>query len=258
MKMKYKSILFNWARFRLLLVATCALCSCLPSAYAEEEETLSVAFYCILWDMNASQTPLCYISEGEKKELGRLVNTQKSMSPYQYTGSPLLLFYNSKAYNAAPDAVNVPVASVRIDPGLKEPLLVISKRKEGDLSIFSIEHSMSVYGKDTYRFYNTTSRRIAIKVDNSVMKLDPKSMDHMIPDTTEHRNAHVKAIEIKDDGSMKKLYTNMWPKRKNQRYLCFITDADERRPGRIKVKVITDFVVKDAPVEESDGLLIPF
>jgi|GEM_PF-4516937 hypothetical protein len=256
MKMKYKSILFNWARFRLLLVVTCVLCSYLPNAYAEQP--ISVSFNCILWDMNASQIPLCYISKGKKQELGRLVNTQKSMSPYQYTGSPLLLFYNSKTYDASPDAVNVAVASVRIDPGLKEPLLVISKRKNGDLSIFSIEHSMSVYGKDTYRFYNTTSRRIAIKVDNSVMKLDPNSMENMIPDTTEHPNAHVKAVEIKDDGSIKKLYTNMWPKRKNQRYLCFITDADERKPGRIKVKVITDFVVKDAPIEEADGLLVPF
>jgi len=180
------------------------------------------------------------------------------MSPFQYKGSPLLLFYNSKTYNTDADAINVPVASVRIDPRLQEPLFVISKRKDGQLSIFAVEDSQSVYGKDTYRFYNTTSRDMAIKVDNSVLKLGPKSMDHMIPDFTDQPNAHVKAVEIKEDGGIKRLYTNMWPKRKNQRYLCFITDVDERKPGRIKVKVITDFVTTNGTVEESDVLLMPF
>ena len=256
--MKYKLTLFNRARLRLLFVATCALYACLPSTYAVEEDPISVSFYCILWDMSASQIPMCYISEGEKKDLGRLVDTQRSMFSYTYKGSPLLLFYNSKTYNTDADAINVPVASVRIDPRSKEPLLVISKRKDGGLSIFAIEDSMSVYGKDTYRFYNTTSRNMAIKVDNSVMKLGPKSMDSIIPDLKSHPNAHVKAVEIREDGAVKRLYTNMWPKRKNQRSLCFITNADERKPGRIKVKVITDFVFNNVTADETDGLLIPF
>lgn len=239
-------------------MATCALCSCLPCIYAVEEEPITVSFYCILWDMSASQIPLCYVSEGEKKDLGRLVDTQRSMSPFQYEGSPLLLFYNSKSYNTNADAINVPLASVQIDPRLKEPLLVISKRKDGQLFVLAVEDSKSVYGKNTYRFYNTTSRDMAIKVDNSVLKLGPKSMDHMIPDFANHPNAHVKAIEIKENGGIKRLYTNMWPKRKNQRYLCFITDVNERKSGKFKVKVITDFVTTNGTVEESEGLLMPF
>ena len=99
---------------------------------------------------------------------------------------------------------------------------------------------------------------MAIKVDNSVMKLNPNSMDHMVPDYKDHPNAHVKAIEIKEDGGIKRLYTNMWPKRNNQRYLCFITDADERNPGRIKVKVITDFIIDKVVHDHSEGLLVPF
>ena len=207
--------------------------------------------------MSASQIPLCYISEGETKNLGRLVDTQRSL-PFQYRGNPVLRFYDSRAYNANEGAMNIPVASARIDPRLKKPLLVITKRKDGGLSIFAIEDSMSVYGKGTYRFYNTTSRNMAIKVDNSVMKLGPKSMDSIIPDLKSHPNAHVKAVEIREDGAVKRLYTNMWPKRKNQRYLCFITDMEERKPSRIKVKVITDFVTTNGTVEESDGLLMPF
>ena len=202
--------------------------------------------------------PLCYVSGGEKKDLGHQVDTQRSLFPFRYKGSPLLQFYDSKTYNTDAAAINVPIVSVRIDPRLQEPLLIISKRKDGQLSIFAVEDSQSVYGKDTYRFYNMTSRRIAIKVDNSVMKLDPNSMEHMIPDTTKNPNAHVKAVEIKEDGGIKRLYTNMWPKRKNQRYLCFITDADERKPGRIKIKVITDFVTTNESMQESDGLLMLF
>jgi len=220
----------------------------LPVALVAQDEPQSVSFdfRCLAMSQELRMMEL-YIGSPEDSERQRVrLNDLSKTEAYDYTGAPLLYFYDEASGGSL-------VATYRYNPEQVAPLLLFVANEKGAtpaFSVLSIEDSWSKVGPGTCLLVNLTSKALYWKFGDERFKI--RSKDQRLIDAKKEAKTPVIALEMDKDGNPYRVYRGQWHNVENMRRLIFVRDTTEKEVGSVRVKIIEDFYVPEAESVDED------
>ena len=214
----------------------------LPVALVAQDEPQSVSFdfRCLAMSQELRMMEL-YIGSPEDSERQRVrLNDLSKTEAYDYTGAPLLYFYDEASGGSV-------VATYRYNPEQVAPLLLFVANEKGAtpaFSVLSIEDSWSKVGQGTCLLVNLTSKALYWKFGDERFKIPSK--DQRLIDSQKEAKTPVIALEMDKNGNPYRVYRGQWHNVENMRRLIFVRDTTEKEVGSVRVKIIEDFYVPEA------------
>lgn len=188
---------------------------------------------------------LQFQSQTADAEVENIVASRRFLSrPYDYTGSPDLVFFKQERDPVTGEPRRVPLARVRLPEDQKEVLLLFSEaRNSGGLPyrVMLIHHDPEKFSAGSYRVFNLTKRTMAMKIDESMFVIKPEGIQTFKPE--EHK-AGTEGIQISGwvEGEARTLFSGQHSYEPNARKLVFIRERSPARETSLEISVIRDLV----------------
>ncbi|WP_309383751.1 hypothetical protein [Cerasicoccus frondis] len=228
--MECSKIIIRNAFFLVLLQA--AFASMLLAE--DSSESIRVKFTSISWD-KPIQEELFVLSGGEMMPLQ--IHTMQRSKLVDYRGNNPIIFYR-KSSNPSADIQFVPVAQVRVNSSLVEPLFIFFKQAD-DYRIFVVEDSFEAFPVGSYRFLNLTDKDMIAQLGSNKIALNPRTLDALkgpFERTLEYQVAFV----VREEDGLAPIYYNRWMHVENYRYLILISESKSRDTGPINFRILSD------------------
>lgn len=217
---------------------------CAQQVSSEEAETISVRFTCLAWD-SVDSRGLNYMTEGE--EVGLRISSAFRSPKYEYTGlNPFVIYTKKSAPNG--ESLKVPVASVSIDPELKDVLLLFVQQRsteagesaQSKYTILVMNESLNTFPFGSYRIFNFSERDVGGILGDSKFILPPKSQKVITPSVENHLSMQVHFSKKQDEQWVPEVNTR-WNYEENARRIVFISEDTSSRRSKIKIKTISEY-----------------
>ncbi len=202
---------------------------------AEESAPLRTEFSCLSWPDRLKEV-LYVRTEGEYKPVD--VQSLKRSSLIKYVGSNPVVFYR-KGKDSEGNTVYSPAAQVEIGETLERPLLLFRNDGSG-YAIGAMEDSFQKYPVGSYRFYNLTDMDLKARLGTRLIELEPHQRVALKQPFPGDEEIPVMFVVQEPDG-LKPLYSNKWDHLSEYRYLILISEAESKRNGPIKFRILTDY-----------------
>lgn len=226
--MKYKS-LFPYAicvgvvlRFVLWGVA---------QAQVQEPPERRVSFRIMSW--NGSIENLYYMEKPDK-EAPVSVSSFSRSKYYRFTSSGPLVFF-TKTVDAEGNPVRVPQVSVPLNHLEERSLVMLFKDNEGGYRAVVLRDDLSDFKGGHYNFVNLTTSAVAVRCGTKEGVV-PSLKNLVLDAKPEEGNASGVAVYIRNEDTLRAVYSNAFAYYDEMRVLVFIFQPPEFSDGRFVVK----------------------
>lgn len=237
-----------------------------PSAFAQEEERISVSFS--TFSFGGVEKDLFYSNaDGEETQL-RFYHHSRG-GPFDYKGSPILSFFGKKLNEEGLLVPGPPLARVRVPSGASRLLLIFvpNPASHGDrlrYGVIALNDSFADFPRGSMSFVNFVDERMVARFGDEAFEIPARGtanrslldwMDRKVATTetgveedsgdTVYRETsrRISAVPVsifrRDNDDDAQVYSRVLRIRPDRRYLFFILDNPHRRGPAIQVRMLS-------------------
>ncbi len=203
------------------------------TGYAEKENEIAISFSVVSWDKTLRG--LVYFDAGQARTID--VGNGAPGPKHAYRGPARMGFFR-EGWNEQGQLAYIPVAYVDLDNDQREWLLVFSRKGQQHhgqlpLSIFPVPFRDDEFAAGSFYLHNLTPRRVAMRLDDEIVQLNPGGRRMVKSGAGESRNVDIQVASSEQSESWSLAYQARWGAPGNRRIWVFFYE-DEESIVRIK------------------------
>ncbi len=220
------------------LCLTCLLVCSLAFAETNGEIT-KIAFRAISWD---ESLPEVQYFDGSKVVTFFVPNGSRS-ALQDYQGPRQVAFYDELIWDEDGQPLHPPIAIANVPPGLNSPLFIFmtSNQDRGrPYEVMVIDDDADKFPRESYRFFNLTSRRLACLFGQERFMLLPGGRETVPATLSGKKSIEIKLAREDEEDQWELAYASKWGIMPGRRALAFIM-SPPNDPREISTRIFFDY-----------------